>query len=116
MNTNLYYKLIKKLTLLEQSSVNAVLFSKIGDILEEQIMPFEFLNIQFYLEKSTYIKFNITFSKNLNLGVYFNKNTLPTYTKFTFFEAFNGYGVSTKQISVFKIIFFFPLNIIILII
>jgi hypothetical protein len=82
-----------------ESSSTSILFSKIGDTVEDQIAPNEFLNIQFYLDRSTHVKFNLTFSKNSNLGIYANKNSLPSYTKFNFFETFNGYSVSMTKKS-----------------
>ena len=45
-----------------------ILFSKVGDTIEDQILPYEFFNVQLFLDQPTYVKFNVTFTKNSNLG------------------------------------------------
>jgi len=77
-----------------------ILFSRIGDTIDDQIEPNELFNIQFYLDKSMYIKFNLTFSKNSQIGIYADKNASPTFTKFRIFERFNGQGIKSDLANV----------------
>lgn len=74
-------------------------FAKIGDTIEDQIHPFEFFNMQFYLDNSVYIKFNLSISKNSHIGFYADKSSAPSFTKFKLFETFDGYSLITKTNS-----------------
>jgi hypothetical protein len=50
---------------------NSVYFSKIGDLIEDLIDPNELFNIQFYLDRAVYVKFNVSINgKNAHLGEY----------------------------------------------
>ena len=105
---------------LERKQQNSVLFSKIGDNIEDFINPNEFFYIQLYLDNPMHIKFNISISKNSNIGlkskfscfffiffyilfkgIYGEKNVAPTFTRFKFFETFSGVTLvsSTNSLS-----------------
>ena len=74
---------------LGQSNSAAILHS-IGSLLDDHIPAQHTYNIQIRLHTSTHIKFNLSLSPNYNVGIYMSKNTMPTLTKFTYFETFNG--------------------------
>jgi teneurin len=78
-------------------SASPVLFSKLGDTIEDQIMPNELFNLQFYIDSSMFIKFNLSISKNANVGLYADKNAAPSFTRFKFFETFNSNGASSMS-------------------
>jgi hypothetical protein len=83
----------------------AFLSRKIGDTIEDQIMPNEFFNIQYNIDSPMYIKFNLTVNKNSNLGFYAEKHAPPTFTKFKFFETINGNSLLSKNtVSLFIIL------------
>ena len=48
-----------------------IIFSKIGDTIEDQIAPYEFFSVQLFLDQPAHVKFNVTFTKNANLGINF---------------------------------------------
>ncbi len=72
-----------------KASVSPVPYS-IGSAIQDSVMPQEVYNIQVHVYSGMHVKFNISIAKDSNIGVYMEKNTLPTLTKFTYFETFNG--------------------------
>ncbi len=53
----------------DRKTEKSVYFSKIGDFIEDVIGPNDFFNLQFYLDRSVYIKFNISANnKASNIG------------------------------------------------
>ena len=57
---------------IERKQPNTVLFSKVGDNIEDFINPNEFFYLQLYLDSPLYIKFNISINKNSNIGMQIN--------------------------------------------
>ena len=82
---------------LSQKFLTPQLLTKIGELVEDQLMPYEIFNLQFYVDSSTYVKFNLTVNRNSNLGIYADKNSSPTFTKFKFFETINGNTLITSR-------------------
>jgi hypothetical protein len=92
-------------------SSSSVLFAKIGDALENQIGANDAFHVQFYLDASSFVKFNLTLGRNSRVGVYADKNSPPTFTKFKIFETFDGNSLlqtkSTSSVRSSFIMFFF---------
>ncbi len=52
-----------------------------------------------------YIKFNISINKNSNIGIYGEKNIVPTFTRFKFFETFNGISlVNSNKVILYSLV------------
>ena len=83
----------------DRKALNLMLFTKIGDTVEDQIQPNDFFNMQFFLDSSSYIKFNLSVSAKSQIGFYADKATPPTYTKFKLFEAINANSLVNKRQS-----------------
>lgn len=82
---------------LERRLTNSIQFAKIGETLEEKTAAaYDFFNLQFYLDSPAYVKFNLTLERNSRAGVYIDKNSPPTFTKFRIFESFDGQTLVTK--------------------
>jgi teneurin len=58
-------------------------------------MPNELFNLQFYIDSSMFIKFNLSISRNANVGIYAERNASPSFTRFKFFETFSANGGSS---------------------
>jgi len=67
--------------------MNQIMFYNIGDSVEDQIPPYE----SFYLQFQSYN------SKHSHVGIYIDKNSPPTFTKFKFFETFDGNTLISKN-------------------
>lgn len=80
----------------DQKRMNQILFYNVGDSVEDQILPYESFYLQFHSYNSKYIKFNLTINKNSHVGIYIDKNTPPTFTKFKYFETFDGNTLISK--------------------
>lgn len=63
---------------------------------EKTAAAYDFFNLQFYLDSPAYVKFNLTLERNSRAGVYIDKNSPPTFTKFKIFESFDGQTLVTK--------------------
>lgn len=48
---------------------NQILVSYIGETIEDKIEPLDFFNIRFTITSSMYIKFNLSISRNSNIGM-----------------------------------------------
>lgn len=83
-----------------------VLFSKVGDTIEDKILPGDFFNMQFYLDTAAYVKFNLTLNRNARLGIYADKNSPPTLTKFKLFETFDGSTLLPASVRIICLTFF----------
>ena len=81
----------------EQNRLNQILFYNIGDSLEDQILPYEPFYLQFQIYGTKHVKFNLTINKNSHIGIYIDKNTPPTFTKFKYFETFDGNTLISKN-------------------
>lgn len=97
LNWHLKDKNAQLVTITERKPINLMLFTKIGDTIEDQIEPNELFNMQFYLDTSSYIKFNLSISAKSQIGFYADKGTPPTFTKFKIFETFNSNSVVSSQ-------------------
>jgi hypothetical protein len=87
---------------LERRLTNAILFSKIGDIVDDKIAPYDFFNTQIYLDNANYVKFNLSLNRNAQIGFYAEKNSPPTFTKFKYFENFDANTLVTRaQVRVY---------------
>ena len=84
---------------IERKTNSRTLFTKIGDTIEDIVMPKEFFNFQFYVDSSRYVKFNLTLSKSSYVGIYGAKNSAPSFTKYKFFEAFNGDSLMKQNLK-----------------
>jgi hypothetical protein len=77
--------------------MNQIMFYNIGDSVEDQIPPYESFYLQFQSYNSKHIKFNLTINRNSHVGIYIDKNSPPTFTKFKFFETFDGNTLISKN-------------------
>lgn len=68
----------------------------IGNILDTTIPPNELFTIQTHIYSPMPIKFNFSISQNSNIGVYMDRNSLPTLTKFKHFETLNSKDLILK--------------------
>jgi len=82
----------------KQSKLNTLSVPySIGAAIRDSVKPHEMFNIQMNVYNSMHIKFNLSIAKDSNIGIYMEKNNLPTLTKFTYFETFNGKELIKKN-------------------
>ncbi len=72
------------------SSTSGFLFVKLGDVIDDQIAAHEFANVHLFLDHAMHAKFNVSFTRNANIGLYANRNSLATFTQHEFVEVLNG--------------------------
>lgn len=77
-----------------------MLFYNVGDSIEDHIQPYETFYLQAHLYGAKYVKFNLTINRNSHVGIYMDKNSPPTHTKFKFFETFDGNTLISKNIVI----------------
>ncbi len=81
---------------LQQSSIAAQAVTaipvpySIGTTIQHSIMPHETFNLQLNVYSSMQAKFNVSIASEANTGLYMQKDTLPTLTKFDYFQAFTA--------------------------
>ncbi|CAF0943281.1 unnamed protein product, partial [Didymodactylos carnosus] len=75
------------------------MFIRIGDTIKRFLEPQTIIQIQFYIDKTTIIRYNLTASKTATLGVYCQKSKAPTLTRFDFFHIFDGSKQTTTRIK-----------------
>ncbi|CAF4543631.1 unnamed protein product, partial [Didymodactylos carnosus] len=78
-------------------STNPV-FVRISDTIKKYLEPQTVAQIQFYIDKTTTIRYNLTANKKATLGVYCQKSKPPTLTRFDFLHIFDGSKQTTMRI------------------
>lgn len=77
-------------TLAHKSSNISPVNHRIGKKLADRVMPNDIYYIRMNLYNSIHVKFNLSMSRQSSVGVYMQKNELPSLTNFKYFETFNG--------------------------
>ena len=70
----------------------------IGNNIKASVNQNEIYNIQMHIYSSIHVKFNLSMSRDSNIGIYMAKNGLPTLTKFKYFETFNGKSLQAADL------------------
>jgi teneurin len=68
----------------------AIFFTKLNKLIKNEIDSQRFYHLQLYVDNDMFIKFNLSLNRNGQIGVYINRDTLPSFTKFNYFEKFQG--------------------------